>query len=56
MVADVQEEMNELRNRVIGTPENVELISGKAISSLATPVPTALKKNDITQLDEYVEV
>ena len=56
MVADVQEEMNELRNRVIGTPENVELISGKVILPLASPVPTGLKKNNTTQLDQSVDV
>ena len=56
MVVDVQEDMKELNNKAVGRPENVELISGKVISPLSSPVPTALKKNDITQLDEYVDV
>ena len=56
MVVDVQEDMKELNNKAVGRPENVELISGKVISPLASPVPTSLKKNDITQLDEYVDV
>ena len=57
MVVDVQEDMNDkLNNKAIGRPENVELVSGKVIPTLASLVPTALKKNDITQLDESVDV
>ena len=56
MVTDVQEDMNELNNKALGRSENVELISGKVILPLASPVPTGLKKNDITQLDESVDV
>ena len=56
MVTDVQEDMNELTNRAVGRSENVELTSGKVIPPLASPVPMALKKNDITQLDESVDV
>ena len=52
MVADVQEDMNESNNKA----ENVKLISGKVILPLASPVPTGLKKNDITHLDESVNV
>ena len=51
MVADVQEDMNHLNNKALGRPKNVELISGKVIPPLASPVLTAQKEDDITQLD-----
>ena len=56
MVANIQEDMNELRNKADGKSENVELISGNAISPLASPVPTVLNKNLITQMVEHIEV
>jgi hypothetical protein len=56
MVTDVQEDMNELNNKALGRSENVELISGKVITPLASPVPPGLKKNDITHLDESINV
>ena len=56
MVVDVQEDMKELNKKAAGRPENVELISGKVIPPLASSVSTAPKKNDITQLDDYVDV
>ena len=56
MVVDVQEDMKELNNKAVGRPENVELISGKVILPLASPVPTGLKKNNTTQLDQSVDV
>ena len=56
VVVDVQEDMKELNKKAAGRPENVELISGKVIPPLASSVSTAPKKNDITQLDDYVDV